>query len=220
MEFPPPNACENHRGHSPPRAITQEASREASANVFRKEPGCAVPAPAPSPTAFAAPPIQLPPPPPAPRPVAPPSAGRPPAAYVDPAQTAVNKQNGRWSKQEHQQFLDLMEVHGRSWTKIARCMDTRTEPQVRSHAQKYFIKLEKEAKRIGEAAPAPGRALSTRPKRSPPTKRQKVVEPPAPVVVTPAAPAAPPVVYYDFAGQQFFVPYESMEHTPPSPANT
>ena len=42
---------------------------------------------------------------------------------------AANKQNGRWSKQEHQQFLDLMEVHGRSWTKIARCMDTRTEPQ-------------------------------------------------------------------------------------------
>ena len=29
------------------------------------------------------------------------------------------------------------------------------------------------------------------------------------MVVTPAAPAAPPVVYYDFAGQQFFVPYES-----------
>jgi len=83
MQFPPPNACENHRGHSPPRAITQEASREASANVFRKEPGCS-PAPAPAPTAFAAPPIELPPPPPpppAPRPVA-------PAAYVDPAQTA------------------------------------------------------------------------------------------------------------------------------------
>ena len=37
------------------------------------------------------------------------------------------------------------------------------------------------------------------------------------MVVTPAAPAAPPVVYYDFAGQQFFVPYESMEHTPPPP---
>jgi len=47
-------------------------------------------------------------------PVAPPSAARPPAAYVDPAQTAPNKQKGRWSKQEHQQFLDLMEVHGRS----------------------------------------------------------------------------------------------------------
>ena len=38
-------------------------------------------------------------------------------------------------------------------------------------------------------------------------------------MVTPAAPAAPPVVYYDFAGQQFFVPYESMEHTPPPPMN-
>ena len=38
-------------------------------------------------------------------------------------------------------------------------------------------------------------------------------------MVTPAAPAAPPVVYYDFAGQQFFVPYESMEHTPPPPIN-
>ncbi len=84
MQFPPPNACENHRGHSPPRAITHEASREASANVFRKEPGCAVLAPAPAPTAFAAPPIELPPPPPPP-PALPPAA---PAAYVDPAQTA------------------------------------------------------------------------------------------------------------------------------------
>ena len=80
---------------------------------------------------------------------------------------------------------------------------------MRSHAQKHFIRLEKEAKRKGEAAPAPTRAPSTRPKRSPPTKRQKVVEPPAPVVVTPAAPAAPPVIYYDVAGEQFFVPYES-----------
>ena len=46
-------------------------------------------------------------------------------AAVDPAYAGTMV--GNWSEEEHAQFLELMEVHGRSWTKIARCMDTRTE---------------------------------------------------------------------------------------------
>uniref|UniRef100_A0A7S3NHD4 HTH myb-type domain-containing protein n=1 Tax=Aureoumbra lagunensis TaxID=44058 RepID=A0A7S3NHD4_9STRA len=61
--------------------------------------------------------------------------------------SANNKNNdekgiksGRWTAQEHQLFLSLMKEHGRSWTQIANNMPTRSEPQVRSHAQKYFLK--------------------------------------------------------------------------------
>ena len=106
------------------------------------------------------------------------SRALPPAAYVDPAQTAPNKQNGNWSKQEHQQFLDLMEVHGRSWMKIARCMDTRTVTQVRSHAQKHFIKLEKEAN--GGGAPAPPKPRVSKP-RALREKREPFFRPPLPM---------------------------------------
>jgi len=50
--------------------------------------------------------------------------------------------HGRWSNDEHQLFLRLMGQFGRSWTKISRAMGgRRSEPQVRSHAQKYFQRL-------------------------------------------------------------------------------
>ena len=40
----------------------------------------------------------------------------------------------------HDQFVALMKIHGRSWTKIAAAMPTRDEPQVRSHAWKHFLR--------------------------------------------------------------------------------
>lgn len=52
---------------------------------------------------------------------------------------------GRWSDDEHKLFLTLMKKYGRSWTKIASVMKSRTEPQVRSHAQKYFQKQARQA---------------------------------------------------------------------------
>ncbi|KAH8052268.1 hypothetical protein JL722_10369 [Aureococcus anophagefferens] len=44
----------------------------------------------------------------------------------------------------HAEFLELMQRYGRSWTKISSVMKTRTEPQVRSHAQKHFLRINKE----------------------------------------------------------------------------
>lgn len=61
---------------------------------------------------------------------------------------AVNpgQRHGRWSEDEHQQFLNLMQKYGRSWTKISQFMMTRSEPQVRSHAQKHFLRISRLAK--------------------------------------------------------------------------
>ena len=52
-----------------------------------------------------------------------------------------HQRHGRWTEEEHTQFLSLMTKYGRSWTKISQCMRTRSEPQVRSHAQKHFLRL-------------------------------------------------------------------------------
>jgi SHAQKYF class myb-like DNA-binding protein len=52
--------------------------------------------------------------------------------------------NGRWTPLEHQAFLLGMAVHGREWKKVAEKIPTRTSAQVRSHAQKYFAKVERQ----------------------------------------------------------------------------
>jgi len=87
-----------------------------------------------------------------------------------------HQRHGRWTEEEHTQFLSLMTKYGRSWTKISQCMRTRSEPQVRSHAQKHFLRLnrlEKAAK--GEGA-APAEAQYPKPERKK-QKRRKVETP-------------------------------------------
>jgi len=64
-----------------------------------------------------------------------------------------NMRHGRWSEEEHKQFLDLMTKYGRSWTRISQVMMTRTEPQVRSHAQKHFLRVNRQSKAAEAARP-------------------------------------------------------------------
>ena len=45
-------------------------------------------------------------------------------------------------------FLKGLQIHGKSWKKISEIVKTRTVVQIRTHAQKYLIKLEK-AKKVG-----------------------------------------------------------------------
>ena len=51
---------------------------------------------------------------------------------------------GRWTDEEHQAFLRGLHTYGREWKKVASHIPTRSSAQVRSHAQKYFSKLQKE----------------------------------------------------------------------------
>ena len=48
---------------------------------------------------------------------------------------------GRWTAEEHQEFLEGLKIFGREWKKVAERIPTRTSAQIRSHAQKYFAKL-------------------------------------------------------------------------------
>lgn len=63
---------------------------------------------------------------------------------------------GRWTKEEHQAFIKGLELYGKGWKKIAALIKTRTVVQIRTHAQKYFLKLSK-ARQNGELASFDGR---------------------------------------------------------------
>ena len=48
---------------------------------------------------------------------------------------------GRWKFKEHMQFLEGLDKYGVNWKKIYPLIKTRTCDQIRSHAQKFFLKL-------------------------------------------------------------------------------
>lgn len=51
--------------------------------------------------------------------------------------------HGRWTAEEHQLFLEAINQFGREWDKVQAVVKSRSLAQVRSHAQKYFLKLSK-----------------------------------------------------------------------------
>jgi len=52
-----------------------------------------------------------------------------------------------WTAEEHQRFLDALKMYGVKEVKaIAAHVGTRSSTQVRTHAQKYFLKLDREKK--------------------------------------------------------------------------
>ena len=48
---------------------------------------------------------------------------------------------GRWKFKEYIQFLEGLDKYGVNWKKICPLIKTRTSDQIRSHAQKFFLKL-------------------------------------------------------------------------------
>ena len=48
---------------------------------------------------------------------------------------------GRWSFEEHEKFIEALIEYGNNWKKIQEYIGTRTIPQTRSHSQKFFLKL-------------------------------------------------------------------------------
>lgn len=51
---------------------------------------------------------------------------------------------GKWTDEEHEKFLEGLKLYGKNWNMIRTHVGTRTCPQTRSHAQKFFRKLEKQ----------------------------------------------------------------------------
>jgi len=60
-----------------------------------------------------------------------------------------NAKTGRWTKEEHQRFVNSHRRHGRNWEKVTADVKTRTQLQVRTHAQKYLSPTTKDGLRKG-----------------------------------------------------------------------
>jgi SHAQKYF class myb-like DNA-binding protein len=56
---------------------------------------------------------------------------------------------GRWTAAEHDLFVKGLQMYNKQWKMIAELIQTRTVVQVRTHAQKYFLKLMKKNKSYG-----------------------------------------------------------------------
>ena len=52
-----------------------------------------------------------------------------------------NSSNGRWSKEEHNKFIEAIIKFGNDWKKIQKYIPSRTSTQARSHAQKFLMKF-------------------------------------------------------------------------------
>uniref|UniRef100_A0AAV1TLV7 Uncharacterized protein n=1 Tax=Peronospora matthiolae TaxID=2874970 RepID=A0AAV1TLV7_9STRA len=99
------------------------------------------------------------------------------------ATSSVKSNTGRWTEAEHQLFLQGLETFPyRAWKKIATLIKTRTVVQIRTHAQKYYQKLEKEEARLKERQAQDRAALAA--------GADGAASPLPPLVSTPPSPAA------------------------------
>ncbi|EXB51633.1 Transcription factor ASG4 [Morus notabilis] len=69
----------------------------------------------------------------------------------------ITKSRESWTEQEHDKFLEALQLFDRDWKKIEAFIGSKTVIQIRSHAQKYFLKVQKSG--TSEHVPPP------RPKR-------------------------------------------------------
>ncbi|KAL1206738.1 Protein REVEILLE 6 [Cardamine amara subsp. amara] len=88
----------------------------------------------------------------------------------------ITKSRESWTEPEHDKFLEALQLFDRDWKKIEAFIGSKTVIQIRSHAQKYFLKVQKSG--TGEHLPPP------RPKRKAahpyPQKAHKNVQPQVP----------------------------------------
>ncbi|CAN6326788.1 unnamed protein product [Urochloa humidicola] len=55
----------------------------------------------------------------------------------------ITRPRERWAADEHGRFLHALTLFGRDWKRVEQFVGTKTATQVRSHAQKYFLKAQK-----------------------------------------------------------------------------
>ncbi|CAL4935613.1 unnamed protein product [Urochloa decumbens] len=68
----------------------------------------------------------------------------------------VTNPREKWTAHEHDRFLNAMALFGRDWKRIEAFVATKTSTQIRSHAQKHFLKAQKLG--LAVAPPHPRRA--------------------------------------------------------------
>jgi len=51
---------------------------------------------------------------------------------------------GRWTDEEHDRFVEALRMFGKDWYRVGEYVGTRNASQIRSHAQKFSSKLDKD----------------------------------------------------------------------------
>ncbi|PWZ54330.1 Myb-like protein G [Zea mays] len=64
----------------------------------------------------------------------------------------VSRPRERWTADEHGRFLHALLLFGRDWKRVQAFVATKTGTQIRSHAQKHFLRADK---KLGLAVPPP-----------------------------------------------------------------
>jgi SHAQKYF class myb-like DNA-binding protein len=86
---------------------------------------------------------------------------------------AGHEHTGRWTKEEHEAFLSALQTYGKEWKKVAAKVKTRTVVQTRTHAQKYFQKLQKAVEGGGESVDDIDMGVSLEAKKASSQKKKK-----------------------------------------------
>ncbi|KAL7108343.1 hypothetical protein ACP275_06G106600 [Erythranthe tilingii] len=69
----------------------------------------------------------------------------------------ITKSRESWTEPEHDKFLEALQLFDRDWKKIEAFVGSKTVIQIRSHAQKYFMKAQKSGNNEHLPPPRPKR---------------------------------------------------------------
>ncbi|KAL9690716.1 hypothetical protein QQ045_011124 [Rhodiola kirilowii] len=72
----------------------------------------------------------------------------------------ISKSRESWTETEHEKFLEALHLFDRDWKKIEAFVGSKTVIQIRSHAQKYFLKVQKNGMNEHVPPPRPKRKAS------------------------------------------------------------